>query len=298
MLVEGREAQASKGEMGQVSKGETGQVSSGETGQVIAREAAPAGDRAAGAAEEQVAPGPARPEPHSPVGREPASRETPNPQHAYQSAESSAAAPKVIASSEAGEEADLPERRPAAAPPQAKLASSASEEVTADGLAGWRQYVDQSADAPRGVVRRAAQQAAGRAQAEIIREARYTQRNGKSEISLRLHPPELGRMKVAIEMQDGKLDVKIRVEDPQVREAMRLELETLERTLKDAQLDMTRLEVSDYQTGAQQGRQGPLGEREGSVPGEALPGELADDGAAEAGTWTLFTDAGQVDCLI
>jgi flagellar hook-length control protein FliK len=201
---------------------------------------------------------------------------------------------KVTARQEAGGGTDVPNRPPVPAKP----GLSAGDDLAADGAFGWRQYLAQSAGPTTGVVQRAVRQAASRAHTQIVREARYIRQNGNSEVSVRLHPPELGRIKVAIEMRDGKLDVRIRVEDPQVREALKLELAGLDRTLRDAQLDLTRLEVSDYHAGTREGMQDGFSEGDGVTSGEQSPDQLAGDEATNAHAWAVFTESGGVDCLI
>jgi hypothetical protein len=131
----------------------------------------------------------------------------------------------------------------------------------------------------------------------IVREARYLQRNGTSEVTVQLNPPDLGRMKIAVQMRDGKLDVTISVENSQVREAMRSELDGLGKNLKDAQLDLNHVEVSDYAADAR----GELGEgiakRDSGAPA-TVPGAYEPEPGAVAGTWAVFTKSGGVDCLI
>ncbi|KPK64317.1 MAG: hypothetical protein AMK73_04695 [Planctomycetes bacterium SM23_32] len=132
--------------------------------------------------------------------------------------------------------------------------------------------------------------------AQVVQEARYLHRNGRSEMTVRLHPPELGRMKVDVQMRDGRLEVRIRVENAEVRETLRSELTGLDRSLRDAQLDLARLEVSDYQAGSQERRDGLLNEWE--APGRGMqPSQSGADAAGPAG-WAVFSESGGVDCLV
>jgi flagellar hook-length control protein FliK len=172
---------------------------------------------------------------------------------------------------------------------------AASAGGPAEGIGGWRQYLARVASG-QATVRNAVHQATARVRAELVQEARYAQRNGSSEMTVRLHPPELGRMKVELEMSDGKLDVRIRVENAEVRDAMRSELDGLGKTLRDAQMDVGRLEVGDYQGGWRDGRGAPLDQegRSWTGPGGA---EAAPDALGPAG-WTVFTESGGVDCLV
>lgn len=179
--------------------------------------------------------------------------------------------------------------------------SGESPEVQAAGtLPGWREYAAQNAPAGPATVREAARTAMARAEQEVVRRASLIQGNGTSEVSLRLQPPELGRMDVRIRMRNGQLDVRIQVENPQVRESVQADLQNLGRALRDAQLSPTNLEVSQYQTGRQGAWEEHLpGGSAGQAPAGA--GDAGDEAAGEAGTalrdWAVFTDGG-VDCLI
>jgi flagellar hook-length control protein FliK len=166
-----------------------------------------------------------------------------------------------------------------------------------EALAGWRQYAAQSPEGPAAAAGGVARQAVARAQAEIVREARYLGRNGSSEITVRLHPPELGRMNVVVQMREGKLDVRIRVEDPQVREAIRAEVQNLDRNLREAHLEPARLEVTDYQAGARDGRQAPMGDGGPSQENGAVQADSGQQAAGGRG-WAIFSGTGGVDCLV
>jgi hypothetical protein len=164
--------------------------------------------------------------------------------------------------------------------------------------AGWRQYLAQADGASPGLVQSAARQAAGAVQAQIVQQAQYVRRNGQSEVTVQLHPPEMGRMKVAVELREGKLEVTIKVENPHVRQAMQAELESLGKVLREGQLDLVRLEVADYEAGPRDGGQEPLAE-DGQRPagqGQAVGSRL--NGGGPGGSWARFTESGGVDCLV
>ena len=181
--------------------------------------------------------------------------------------------------------------RPAAPPP-------VRDGMTPEQLFGWRGYIAESTGLSASAVQGAARQVAGRLHSQIVREARYIQRNGKSELTIRLHPPELGRMKVAIQMRNGKLDVRIRIEDPQLREALRSEVAGLDRTLREAQLELTRLEVADYQADRRDEGQGLTDQPASSAAEQGLAGPSRPEDDTRPQSWTVFTDTGGVDCLI
>ncbi|MHC4481097.1 MAG: flagellar hook-length control protein FliK [Planctomycetota bacterium] len=170
--------------------------------------------------------------------------------------------------------------------------------AAAEGALGWRQYAAEAADTSPPAARQAVRQAAGQAEAAIVRQAQYIQRNGSSEITLRLHPPELGRLRVAVEMREGKLEVRIRAEDPQVREALKLDLEDLMRSLRDAQLDLARLEVSDYQLGPRHGGRDGGGQEDAPGAGASAFAEPTVEEGHGTSTWAVFTEGGGIDCLV
>lgn len=177
-------------------------------------------------------------------------------------------------------------------------ASAVQDAQPQAGLAAWRSYAAEPGQATTATAKGAVQQAFHTAQREVVQQARLVGRNGRSEVTVRLHPPELGRMKVQILMQAGKLDVKIGVEDPQVREAMKEELQNLDRALRTVELEPTRLEVSDYQTGRQGGWEGPAqGRTDGAASGGAVGVPEAEDHVRPA-EWSVFSEAGGIDCLV
>jgi flagellar hook-length control protein FliK len=133
---------------------------------------------------------------------------------------------------------------------------------------------------------------------EVVRSARMIRTNTRSELRVQLDPPELGRMKVEVEMRDGNLEVRIRVENPEVRTAIRNELADLERGLKSAQVDVSRFEVGDYQSDAG-------GERYQTAPRQrpygSAAGSAADHAPYHSGTedgWVRISATGRMDCLV
>ena len=167
-----------------------------------------------------------------------------------------------------------------------------------DALQGSGEYAPHTTGTRVDDTRNAVRQAASRARSEVVRHAQYTQQNGRSEVKIQLDPPELGRMRLEIAVEDGKLDVRIRVENPVLREGLRSELQHLDRTLKDAQVDVSRLDVSDYQSEPQDERRGAPGGWGGPIPAELSPEESAQLHDEETETWTLITEAGRVDCKV
>lgn len=185
--------------------------------------------------------------------------------------------------------ADSPEVEQARRTPEA----SGPTEVTA---AARRPAEVENAHSPE-VVRGAAQEALRATESEVIRAARYIQTRTRSEVHVQLHPPELGRMKVSVEMREGQVEVRIQVENPEVRDAIRNELANLDRALREAQVDVSRFEVGDYY-------QGPGGDRqEAALPdpyGARREGgaHLRQPAAAAEVGWVHISDSGRMDCLV
>ncbi len=132
----------------------------------------------------------------------------------------------------------------------------------------------------------------------VVRQAEYIHGNGRSEVRLQLQPPELGRIRVEVEMRDGRLEVRLRVENPDVRQAMQRELQGLDRAFRDAQVDVNRFELTDYSSGRRWAQAGSEGRAQtGSIrsgEGVAPAMEAAD---TERG-WARIGTAGSVDCLV
>ena len=164
-------------------------------------------------------------------------------------------------------------------------------------LQAWRRYDVEAGAAYREQVSTLAGRTAGEMSAEIIRQSQYIRQNGDATIRMQLNPPEMGRIRLEVQMRSGELEVRMRVENPDVREAMTRELAGLDRTLRDAQVDVQRIEVTDYQSGQQTGGRGaaadggPAGQSSGQVstPGEDNPGQAG---------WARISASGSVDCLV
>jgi flagellar hook-length control protein FliK len=143
---------------------------------------------------------------------------------------------------------------------------------------------------------------AGRAlhwtRSRIVQATQYLQGNGRTELRLQLNPPELGRLRLEVEMREGTLEVRIRVEDAQVREVIRSEMQSLDRALKDMDVDVSRFDVSDYRQGSDRGG---WGSREGLPGGSGFGGEgleLGELEEIEEAGWVRITESGGMDCLV
>jgi len=146
-------------------------------------------------------------------------------------------------------------------------------------------------------VRAVAARTASEVGAQIIQRAQYVRQNGRSTVRMQLNPPEMGRIRLAVEMRAGRLEVRMRVENPAVRQAMSRERDNLDRTLRDAQVDVQRFEVTDYQGG----RRGPdrqAAPEGGPVGSPAEEAHLSAHDDPSAGGWARISESGAVDCLI
>jgi hypothetical protein len=76
----------------------------------------------------------------------------------------------------------------------------------------------------------------------------------KGNITLKLHPEELGELKINLRMEDQRLKIEIMTENPSVKEALMQNLDTLKETLSRQNISMERFNVStDLRQGSQQG---------------------------------------------
>jgi flagellar hook-length control protein FliK len=163
-----------------------------------------------------------------------------------------------------------------------------------EGMQAWRRY-GMEGDSSARQVYATTQRAFGEVRSLIVQRISYLQRNGRTSIQLQLNPPEMGRVRLEIEAQGDRVAVRMSVENAEVREEMSRHLGTLGRSLRDVQVDVNRLEVTDYQTGPRGGRQAWADEgRSGGQPG----GGSAPPEDTRVHTWTRVTDSGSVDCLI
>jgi flagellar hook-length control protein FliK len=142
-----------------------------------------------------------------------------------------------------------------------------------------------------------AQRAAVAARAEVVRRAAMVRSPGRSEMTLLLSPPDMGRVKVHLEAAEGRVSIRLEVENPQVRETLRQEMPLLARGMREAELDLGRCEVSDYDSNAGD-RRPPQAPRSAGRPGTATAESLAEQDNTLGREWTRITHTGNVDCLV
>ncbi|MCG8477462.1 MAG: flagellar hook-length control protein FliK [Spirochaetales bacterium] len=86
----------------------------------------------------------------------------------------------------------------------------------------------------------------------IVRDARIMLQNADSaEIRLIIRPPELGRVRIRLRMDNGHIAGRILVDNGNVREVMEQNLASLQRAFEEAGLDIGDLEVSTGDDGRQ-----------------------------------------------
>jgi len=193
---------------------------------------------------------------------------------------------------------------PAGAAPAVRRGRGGAEAPKAEAREGApvvrSPYGPEPAAAAPPSVRRLAQAALPLVTGEVVRQARLIRRRGRTEVRIQLHPPELGRMRLEIAQVSGRLEVRLRIEDPGLRDALRADLRQLERSLRDSDVDLSRMDVSDFGAGRRDGGRGLLPE------GEAAPSPPTGGGAdsrptaseAEERTWTIISENGEVDCFV
>jgi len=224
-----------------------------------------------------------------------ASSRTPSQNAAVSTAQSAASASESVAAfkeSQAGQVG-------ASTVGAARRKPASQRRAMVETVAGRQQLVDRIAGNVTGPeVRAGIQRAVTWVQAQVVRQGQYVTSNGRSEVRLQLEPPELGRMKLEIEMKGEVLEVRIKVENPQVRDAIRSELPNLDRAFRDAQVDVGRFDVSDY--GAGRGGDGAANARGDDWPG-GTRGSSPEGGELEAGSdagWIHITESGHINCLV
>jgi len=77
----------------------------------------------------------------------------------------------------------------------------------------------------------------------LVRNIRMNLGTKQSTARLRLHPPELGHVRVDVKMVDSRIDVRVHAEDPGARELIGERLEVLRSALRDHGLIAERVEL-------------------------------------------------------
>jgi hypothetical protein len=108
-------------------------------------------------------------------------------------------------------------------------------------------------------------------------------------------------MKLEVSVEESRLNVRIEVENAQVREAIKNDLAELGRTLRELESEPSELDVSDYQSGRRETNQNPHGgahRQSGHSANEYVDISDLQNEEIETQTWSLFDREGTLDCLI
>jgi flagellar hook-length control protein FliK len=79
---------------------------------------------------------------------------------------------------------------------------------------------------------------------QIVRAARFLSRDGASEITLRLDPPDLGEVTIRLAAEDRHLSGQIRVENRAIQDIVERNIGELRQALSDRGIDVRQLDVS------------------------------------------------------
>jgi flagellar hook-length control protein FliK len=119
--------------------------------------------------------------------------------------------------------------------------------------------------------------------AELVRLVRLNVGNRNSSATLRLDPPELGRMKVDVRMSDDALRLRIEVGNSQARELLSERVEQLAAALRAHDIRMERVEIvtvnqpdGEGRLGAQHDTRHPGGQS-GEQPSAARSGNAGEE---------------------
>lgn len=141
---------------------------------------------------------------------------------------------------------------------------------------------------------------------QLLRALRGTLAGRESSATLRLDPPELGRMKVDLRMVDDALAVRVEVTSSRARELLNGRLEQLSAALREHDVRMERFEVIAVEEQERSGQQGggasmnsrdaSSGADEDSAPAaRRAPVDASGEVAAEAVNLEKTISATQVD---
>jgi flagellar hook-length control protein FliK len=163
--------------------------------------------------------------------------------------------------------------------------------------AAWRQYAAGEARVQGQQVRQAAGELARHFQEELVEHAHLARGRGRSQLTVQLDPPQLGRVRLEIVSEDGSLDVSIAVENAGLREALRGELHQLDRGLRQMHPDGGRTDVSDFGSSAGGGQRRGADEPGPALMALPLLGASTTEQDAPR-TWTLLGAQRELDCFV
>lgn len=111
--------------------------------------------------------------------------------------------------------------------------------------------------------------------------------SGNGQVTLKLHPENLGELKINVQMVDQRLKVEIVAQNQTVKDALMQNLDTLKETLSRQNINMERFDVSTGGQGSNQAfREGRQTAQSGYYPPVArLSGEVEVEESIEARYW-------------
>lgn len=119
---------------------------------------------------------------------------------------------------------------------------------------------------------------------KLVRAIRLNIGSRQSSATIRLHPPELGRVRVDVKMADSHVDLRVEVETPAARKIMASRLEALRAALTDHGLIPERVDLVDQAPGRQAGTVAH-GAHPDAASEQAGPFNGQSGGGDRAATW-------------
>lgn len=90
---------------------------------------------------------------------------------------------------------------------------------------------------------------------QIVERARITHKSGMSEMRLQLNPKSLGKVGMRLVLQDGAVSARLSVANTEVRELISRNLESLQRELREAGINLAHLDLTNQGGGERFQRQ-------------------------------------------
>ncbi|MCK4658730.1 MAG: flagellar hook-length control protein FliK [Phycisphaerae bacterium] len=136
---------------------------------------------------------------------------------------------------------------------------------------------------------------------KLVRNIRINIGTRQSTARIRLHPPELGQVRVDVKLVDARIDIRVEAENPIARELLSERIESLRSTLRDHGLIPQRLELvdppHDGQTYTTPGEGDTESDFNQAYPPERHPDDRGEeaDGRHQTGSHTRAEDVREDD---
>jgi len=105
-------------------------------------------------------------------------------------------------------------------------------------------------------------------------------------------------MRVEMALTEGRVEIRFRVENAEVRKHMRTEMGELLRSLREAQVSVERFDVSDFNSGGGDESRAAAQRHGGPYGGSQRPALPGEEEAEALRAWTMISDTGRIDCLV